>query len=455
MTGASVKDVGLNFVGVSPAAQGQNAKSVSQSGFQRVWDKQSGKGNADNAAKDAQNPVKKAPGDSLKARDEHLSRGVGAERKTETAKPLEELSEDGMNEAMAVLGTAAAEIPVQVADILGVSLEEVQSAMQELGLDSLELLQPGQLGQLVLTLGGAEDACALLTDETLCSAYQELMELQKETLRAAGEELGLEEPQVAELLAGLEEQAAEMPQSSARQPEIRIEEPAAGEEAGEQSEDGVQTLTQDTASRTEQKDTPQPESGSGEGRRQENTDRGETQNPFLQNLKAAQTQPEVRQTMQSASPWDTDTQDIMRQIMDYMKVQEKADTSDLEMQLHPASLGTLQIHVASKGGVVTANFIAQNEAVKAALESQMIQLQENFEEQGIKVSAIEVTVQAHSFEENLEQGRGSGQNQTSDRRTRTRRINLNETLSMEGMEQADALAADMLAAGGNTVDYTA
>ena len=73
----------------------------------------------------------------------------------------------------------------------------------------------------------------------------------------------------------------------------------------------------------------------------------------------------------------------MRQIMDYMKVSVKADSSELEMQLHPQSLGTLHIQMASRNGVVTANFIAQNETVKAALESQMVQLKENFAEQGV------------------------------------------------------------------------
>ena len=138
-----------------------------------------------------------------------------------------------------------------------------------------------------------------------------------------------------------------------------------------------------------------------------------------------------------------------------MKLQVKPDVSDVEMQLHPQSLGTLQIHVASKGGVLTANFVTQNETVKAALESQMVQLQESFEEQGIKVNAIEVTVQTHEFERNQEQGRGDGRNQEPTRKSRVRRINLNDLTISEEMEQEDALAADMMAAGGNTVDYTA
>ena len=143
----------------------------------------------------------------------------------------------------------------------------------------------------------------------------------------------------------------------------------------------------------------------------------------------------------------------MEQILDYMKVQLGSDVTSLEMQLHPASLGTLQIQIASKAGVVTANFITQNEAVKAALESQMVQLKEQFE--GVKVEAIEVTVQTHEFERNLdEQGRGRG-GQEPGKKNRTRRVNLNASLMQEGLEEEEALAADMLAAGGSTVDYTA
>lgn len=84
----------------------------------------------------------------------------------------------------------------------------------------------------------------------------------------------------------------------------------------------------------------------------------------------------------------------------------------------------------------------------------MVQLQEQFEEQGIKVEAIEVTVQTHEFEQNLEQGRGRNQ-QEPEKRNRTRRINLNDSLVMEAMEEEDALAAEMMAASGSTVDYTA
>ena len=146
----------------------------------------------------------------------------------------------------------------------------------------------------------------------------------------------------------------------------------------------------------------------------------------------------------------------MRQIMDYMRIQVRPETSQLEMQLHPESLGTLHIQLSSRGGMVTANFITQNEAVKAALESQMIQLKESFEQQGVKVEAIEVTVQSHAFERNLDQGRGqnSGQEQTA-KRARARRIAPMDPVDVEEPGEREELAADLLAASGSQVDYTA
>ena len=89
----------------------------------------------------------------------------------------------------------------------------------------------------------------------------------------------------------------------------------------------------------------------------------------------------------------------------------------------------------------------------------MVQLKENFAEQGIKVEAIEVTVQTHPFEQNLEQGRdgnGSREAEAGVGRRRTRRINLNTAFAEdEPQTEEDRIAADIMSANGNTVDFTA
>ena len=86
-----------------------------------------------------------------------------------------------------------------------------------------------------------------------------------------------------------------------------------------------------------------------------------------------------------------DTESIMKQLADYVKIQKGTELTEMEMQLHPASLGNVHIQLATKGGVVTAQITTQNEAVKNAIETQVVQLKDNLEEQGVKVEAVEVS----------------------------------------------------------------
>ena len=194
------------------------------------------------------------------------------------------------------------------------------------------------------------------------------------------------------------------------------------------------------------------------GRGEEKPLAGETpQNPFLQNVQVHTAQ-ETVQTAEGTAVFRPDTELIMNQITDYMKAQVSEGMSELEMQLHPESLGSLHVRLIAKEGMVTAQFTAQNDAVKAALESQMIQLQETFEEQGVKVEAIEVMVASHKFDRNLSQNSGQ-QEGASDRqpaRAKVRRLNLgDETLEEENLDAEEQLAADIMRQNGGTVDYMA
>ncbi len=103
---------------------------------------------------------------------------------------------------------------------------------------------------------------------------------------------------------------------------------------------------------------------------------------------------------------------------------------------------------------MTAHFTASSEAVKAVLENQMIVLKENFEQQDIKVDAIEVTVQTHQFESNLEQGRQRGEEE-SGRKPRRRRLDVNSLESGEELTEPDQILTEMMAASGSSVDYLA
>ena len=158
-------------------------------------------------------------------------------------------------------------------------------------------------------------------------------------------------------------------------------------------------------------------------------------------------------------------EEIMRQITEQVKIQVKSEATSMELQLNPASLGKVGLHIESKGGVITAQILAQNETVKSAIESQVVTLKEAIEAKGIKIEEVEVTVASHAFEQNLMGDQSSGQNFNSDDRSgaersaRLRRINLGtdgsfgseETIADDG----ERLARQMMIENGGSLDLMA
>lgn len=492
MTSTPVKDVGSFFTNPGSAAVGKTA--VGTGGFQKIWNHQmnrnamgsyvpdsSAQGAAAQADASAET-VKRTDADgTVQQREQAVQNDDGstAESSGELNNPqeavqtkdepdtarntlteqTEELTPEELEQAMEVLGTAVLDLMQQIADAFGISMEDLQMTMDELGMGQMDLLNADAFGSLLLKLGGAEDSYALLMDETLYGNYQALMGQLDSTMEECAGALEMEPEQLEGLLhkISVSEVPAEVNLDSVQTANQEAEGQLADMDA-EASVKAVAEVVEDNRNISDDETEGQSEQTGEDGRHNaRNTeDKPRQEQIFAQNLHTEQFQPQVRQaeSILQNSGWSADTRNIMNQVMDYMKLQLNVESTSLEMQLHPASLGTLRVQIDSSAGVLTAHFITQNESVKAALESQMVQLQESFEEQGVKVQAIEVTVQTHEFEQNLEQGRGRDQ-QTPEKKNRTRRIQLNDTLTMENMEAEDALAADMMAANGNTVDYTA
>lgn len=368
--------------------------------------------------------------------------GVSEEAEERAAKAAEELT---------------AQLMAQLASQMGISEEEAGNLLEEMNLTPADLLQPGVLAQVLLAAGGETDPAALLTNEGLYVSLQELNGTLQEGLEQISEMTGLEVSEIQEQLNRLTGQQPEEDDVAAV--------PAEADEESDSVSDGEKTAVNPQAA-DGSADAPETDGGrimlerSRNESQQEERHQGaeEGTGSFAQNLQMQQTTDIQEAPVPVQSHFSEDTRMIMNQIMDFMKLRLGDGLTQLEMQLHPESLGTLQIQIASRQGVLTAQFTAQNEAVKAALESQMVQLQEHFEEQGVKVEAIEVTVQSHAFERNLEQGNHEQHQaeQNAAAQTRVRRLNLGslEDVPEEELNEADRLAADMMAQSGNSVDYT-
>ena len=455
MKSIPVKDLGTALMNLQPA---QTARKPENGEFRKLWDNQKNNEAQDSQnAERKQNPALARRAESSRVRQDDYER-VKKDGELCGEKTAEELSPEDLEHAMELLGQTALELMQRLADAFGVTVEELQAVMGAMDLEPVDLLDASVLGNLMLQLGGAQDVSALVTDETLYENYREIMDQLQRMLQENGEELNADPKTLVQLLekSAEEEQPAMMNGGlAAEKPADKTQDfaPAGTDDSGIVSEEMPDTVLK-TGNESETGSQNGEQTGGDGGKAEHKADSSEHANILIQNIRSEQFQPNVQHADAAAenSPWTTETRNIMDQIMNYMKIQLSPDTTSLEMQLHPASLGTLQVQIASKGGIVTANFITQNEAVKAALESQMVQLRESFEEQGVKVEAIEVTVQSHEFERNLEQGRGRHQ-QEPDRKNRGRRVRMTDVSAADVLQEDTALSGEMSRLDGSTVDY--
>ena len=95
---------------------------------------------------------------------------------------------------------------------------------------------------------------------------------------------------------------------------------------------------------------------------------------------------ESQQTQQTSR-----TYNVPQQIVEQAKLLQNGQNSEMIIKLNPEHLGELSLKVSVNGnGGVTATFHTDNAQVRAILETSMIQLKQQLNEQGIKVDSVEV-----------------------------------------------------------------
>lgn len=464
MTSTSVRDVSMVMQSVQPSAV-QSAQAVKDGGFTEVFNRQTSNEPAEEVK--VQTGTKKTTDKTAEYKEEPVKEKLPVKEETKVQESSGEMSESELKdveEAMEVLGSAAGQVISQIAQTFEISEDAVMQVMSEMEMEPLDVLKPDMLSNLMLEIGGAADSMELLTNEALYGGFKEVMMVLDDTLAETAQKLNVSPEGLQQFIRQMPEADllnAQMPESNEAEGVLPIE--VTVEEADSDMQTVVKQDVQTNISENAQPETSDITAGSADqnasrdSRRDGTGNDGNGENQMLAQLRENRLQPQVNQTVQTTAAsfvTDMETQDIMRQIMDYMRVQIKPEVTNVEMQLHPASLGTLQVQVASEGGVLTAKFVTQSETVKAALESQMIQLQESFSQQGVRVEAIEVTVQTHQFESNLEQGRGRNQ-EPQERRGRVRRLILDGQLTTEEIKELNAeelLEARMMEANGNAAE---
>jgi len=125
-------------------------------------------------------------------------------------------------------------------------------------------------------------------------------------------------------------------------------------------------------------------------------------------------------------------EEIIGQIVEKAKVVLTNEKSEMVIDLKPDHLGKLSLRVVTERGAVVAKFIAENEQVKAAIESNMDNLKESLSRQGFSIQDFSVSVRQDSKKGFDEDGNYS---QNSRRERRGEKITAVGVSAMEENQQ--------------------
>lgn len=351
------------------------------------------------------------------------------------------------------------EVKAVVCAVLDMTDEELERYLAENGMCVMDLLLQNNLADFVADVAADGDSLKLITDSNLSETFSELGDELKKLVATAAQDMDISVEELnkyiqstdftdvsnaesADEVVGTIDKTADTDELLSRRqnnPELEnngsaVEEPELG------LEDKITVASsEDDASQ------------SGTFQKSDESLSGQFLNTLIENVDNAV------QAKEDFKGYSVNSENIVRQLVDAIKVNVNSSFSEMELQLQPENLGKLNLVIASRGGIITAQFMAENDVVKSAIENQIVMLKDNFEQQGLKVEAVEVMVQTHGFEmgKNLE-GRGDNSQDDDDRHRTSRILTLEEINAIIGDDEAadeDVLAAEMLRASGGNVDY--
>lgn len=431
-----------------------------------------------------------------------VATNAGSNKNIKTAEASGQETESLDEEKIKDLAEEISEITNQIVDKIKsefeVTDEEIEEAMEVLGLTIADLTKPTELRNLLMELTDTTDSIELLTNVELYDSVKEVTDFASNLFTEVAKDFSLSTEQLTEMIntESFEEALNEVDVSvTSNEAETEADAEVVSEVTVDKTTDSVlafensdkananETKPVDSNNSNESEEVPidtekkapdkieKPESfaqsnlmnDEAMNERSENRKSFNFDNSNNQDLSLGQTGTVTNQTVntvgdivETVTNYTTgaDTDNIMRQVTDYVKVHISEDVTKMEIELHPASLGTVNMQINSQNGQITAHLTVQNELVKSVLETQMIKLQETFDEQGTKVSAIEVTVAEYSLnsqsDNNYSEER-SGRNYGSKKKG----INLNEIGSLDELDEEEQLEAKVMEMNGSSVNYTA
>lgn len=327
-----------------------------------------------------------------------------------------------------------------------VSDEDIKVAMELLGLTALDLLSTAKVAELIEQLTGT-DALTLITNEDMMQSFNNIINVVDEANADIAGMLGVKTEEVGIVLGQNDIAPVVNSEDTAKQDNVKESDAKNADDNINQTVDNQESLSEVLAKKI---------TTESDGKAKNNmSESNEANNKVTYADVADNMISNITDTFADIITEDISTvkeADIVNQVIDSVKLMASRELTSMEVMLNPEHLGSVHITVTARNGIVSAQIAAQNEQVKTVLENQMVTLREQFESQGLKVDAVEITVMAHSFEA----GQNFGQSE-SERKQGESKVHRKLDLSSFDDELEEDLESTAPApkAEGSSVEYLA
>lgn len=327
-----------------------------------------------------------------------------------------------------------------------VSDEDIKAAMELLGLTALDLLSTAKVAELIEQLTGT-DALTLITNEDMMQSFNNIINVVYDANADIADMLGVKTEEVGIVLEQNNIAPVVNSEDTAKQDNVKESDAKNADDNINQTVDNQESLSEVLAKKITTESDGKAKNNMSESNEANNkVTYADVADNMISNITDtfADIITEGISTVKEA--------DIVNQVIDSVKLMASRELTSMEVMLNPEHLGSVHITVTARNGIVSAQIAAQNEQVKTALENQMVTLREQFESQGLKVDAVEITVMAHSFEA----GQNFGQSE-SERKQGESKVHRKLDLSSFDDELEEDLESTAPApkAEGSSVEYLA
>lgn len=350
------------------------------------------------------------------------------------------VSEEVTTEDITDVVSAIEDILVYIMNKFEVNLEEIQSKLDQMGMEFEELFSNDGLKSLFLNMESA-DVSSLLTDETLNANLEDFVF----DVNAVLEE---ENVSFEEIVSAFEDDLVLVEDFSKLNNNALVQNEEAEPEYAPETEVEVNTIPEtdiDVKIEVGNKEEGAKSSSKDSGKSNSNVE-ADNKNTIIQNINNAVSNVE---DVTPVSETNVRPVQIVDQIVEQIRVNINEANTSMEMQLYPEHLGRIQIHVISKDGVMTAKIAAETETARQAIEAGLNNLKESLQNQNLKVDAIEVMVSTTAFAESDQRQEQYQQQGAGKRGTKL------EFLDGEEEDATDEIEAQKMQVEGSSVSYRA